>query len=149
MENVKKLNSEAQGELCQACQLKFQKVEATKQVASLTQEEKEAYWKVIDYFYEDQNPFSYQFTANNVNVDVANIVLKMVDEFATCAKRVAPFEFIAIIMSLVDAVFSGKIMDILILLYSLTGAGKVPFTTCRVVQAAGNRTPLYLAFAGI
>ena len=70
--------------------------------AGLTTEDKEALWETLNAFYKEGNPFAYQFTANDVNQDVAEIVRQMTMEFADCAKKVAPFE----ILSIITAIYS-------------------------------------------
>lgn len=135
---------------CQSCSLpQSENTVRSLTRSGLTLEEKQAIWKVLNTFYEQGNPFAYQFTANDVNQEVANVVRQMTMDFSDCAKKVAPFEIVSVIISIWSLANAKSWLELALNLGVFDGPGGLTLNACRNTQAAYKKTALYMAFLGI
>lgn len=116
---------------------------------SLSVEEKQAGWEIIEFFYPEFNPFANEFSANDVNGDVQEVLFQMTKNFSECAKNVLPLELLSIIVDISSALGVRNILGVLSGLNNLKNQdASLSYKACRNVQAASQRTNLYMAFAG-
>lgn len=115
-------------------------------------QDKQEYWKIIEFFYPDYNPFANEFSANDISVDVENIILEMSINFANCCKAVVPLEIMSIVFSIIDAANVRKPADVFMGMLGLFGTGwpgTMSLNACRNTQAVYKKSALYMAFLGI
>lgn len=115
-------------------------------------QDKQNYWKIVEFFYPDYNPFANEFSADDISTSVENILLQMSSNFINCCKIALPVEFLSIILSISDAISVRNPAKVVSGMWQLFGQG-VPGTTtyeaCRNTQALFNKSQLYMAFLGI
>lgn len=117
--------------------------------SGLSTEEKEALWEILNIFYVNGNPFAYQFTADDVNEDVANVIRQMVMDFSDCAKKVAPLEILSLIVGIYNLANARSWFQLALSIPVLFGPGSLTFDACRNTQAASKKPALSMAFLGI
>lgn len=138
-----------QNHTCAVCAAKSV---TNKQRGISSPQDKQDYWKIIDFFYPSYNPFASEFSAEDITTDVENLLLQMSGNFATCCKRILPIEYLSILIAISDAISVRNPAQVVYGMWSLFGQGipgTLTYEACRNTQAAYNRSALHMAFMGI
>lgn len=117
---------------------------------SLSVEEKQAAWNIIEFFYPDFNPFANDFSVNDVNENVQNVLFQMISDFSSCVQKVLPLTLMSIIMDIKSALGTKNIFGVVSGLNNLRNqdASLLSYRACRNIQAGSSRNNLYMAFSG-
>lgn len=115
-------------------------------------QDKQNYWKIVEFFYPDYNPFANEFSADDISTSVENILLQMSSNFINCCKTALPVEFLSILTAISNAISVRNPAEVVYGMSSLFVQGLPGTTTyeaCRNTQALFNKSQLYMAFLGI